>query len=163
MIQAEPFSQNDRISEAALSAAPTYLLSPEAQQEVDVALFDLAEENRFRLIEPAAPGPYGLRVGLTRFEIRLDITPAAGPPVLLSLPAAPLLPAVEAHRAVTAAYLDGVRRLPAAEIAVIDGQRKAIHDDAAAELQLALAGQVLTDHPTARRLFTLICALTWQS
>jgi uncharacterized protein (UPF0262 family) len=37
--------------------------------------------------------------------------------------------------------------------------RRAIHNDAADLLLERLEGKVETDHPTARRLFTLICVL----
>jgi uncharacterized protein (UPF0262 family) len=40
--------------------------------------------------------------------------------------------------------------------------RRAIHNDGSSLLQERLSGKVTTDLDTARRLFTLICALHWR-
>ena len=56
-------------------------------------------------------------------------------------------------------YFDAVKRLPAAQIEVIDMGRRGIHNEGSRILMERLAGKVETDLATARRLFTLICVL----
>ena len=40
--------------------------------------------------------------------------------------------------------------------------RRGIHDEGAGILRDRLAGKIEVDHRTARRLFTLLCALRWK-
>ena len=40
--------------------------------------------------------------------------------------------------------------------------RRGLHNEASSVLRARLTGKVDTDHDTARRLFTLICALHWR-
>jgi uncharacterized protein (UPF0262 family) len=40
--------------------------------------------------------------------------------------------------------------------------RRALHDDGSKLLVERLKGKITVDHDTARRLFTLICALHWK-
>jgi uncharacterized protein (UPF0262 family) len=40
--------------------------------------------------------------------------------------------------------------------------RRSLHDEGSALLRARLAGKVETDLDTARRLFTLVCALHWR-
>ena len=61
--------------------------------------------------------------------------------------------------AICDSYYQAIRKATAAEIETIDMARRAIHNDAADLLLERLEGKVETDHPTARRLFTLICVL----
>ena len=56
-------------------------------------------------------------------------------------------------------YFDAVKRLPPAQIEAIDMGRRGIHDEGSRILLERLEGKVETDMATARRLFTLICAL----
>ena len=61
--------------------------------------------------------------------------------------------------AICDSYYQAIRKATPAEIETIDMARRAIHNDAADLLLERLDGKVETDHPTARRLFTLICVL----
>ena len=56
-------------------------------------------------------------------------------------------------------YFDAVKRLPPAQIEAIDMARRGIHNEGARTLQERLEGKASVDIDTARRLFTLICAL----
>ena len=59
-------------------------------------------------------------------------------------------------------YFDAVKRLPPAQIEAIDMARRGIHNEGARTLQERLEGKAELDIDTARRLFTLICALVPQ-
>jgi uncharacterized protein (UPF0262 family) len=45
---------------------------------------------------------------------------------------------------------------------VIDMGRRGLHDEGAEILRGRLSGKIALDFATARRLFTLVCALHWQ-
>jgi uncharacterized protein (UPF0262 family) len=66
---------------------------------------------------------------------------------------------VREYFAVCESYYQAIRKASAQEIETIDMARRGIHDSAAELLLERLDGKVATDHPTARRLFTLICVL----
>jgi len=57
------------------------------------------------------------------------------------------------------AYHAAVRSLPPAKVEAIDMGRRGIHNEGARLLAERLAGKIDTDDATARRLFTLICAV----
>ena len=59
-------------------------------------------------------------------------------------------------------YFDAVKRLPPGQIEAIDMARRGIHNEGARTLQERLEGKAELDIDTARRLFTLICALVPQ-
>ena len=52
--------------------------------------------------------------------------------------------------------------MPPAQIEAIDMGRRGIHDEGSEQLQERLEGKIETDKMTARRLFTLICALHYR-
>ena len=56
-------------------------------------------------------------------------------------------------------YFQAVKRLPPSRIEAIDMGRRGIHDEGARLLRDRLDGKIETDFDTARRLFTLLCAL----
>ncbi|MEM9145512.1 MAG: UPF0262 family protein [Pseudomonadota bacterium] len=153
------FQETERLAEIRIEADTAPPRSPEMQQELDVALFDLREENRFAPLAEA-PGPYTLALGLEERALRFEITDALGAPVTsVALPRSVFREAVEDYSAVCARYLGAVRQLPPAEIETIDRDRKMIHDDGAALLARRLEPAARLDHQTARRLFTVLAAL----
>jgi len=56
-------------------------------------------------------------------------------------------------------YADAVAEGREARIQAIDMGRRGLHNEGAELMALRLAGKVEIDFPTARRLFTLVCAL----
>jgi uncharacterized protein (UPF0262 family) len=60
-------------------------------------------------------------------------------------------------------YFEAIRHATPQKIETLDMGRRAIHDEGSKTLQRRLAGKVETDSDTARRLFTLICALHWRN
>ncbi len=159
MADRDTFGDTDRIQSVALRGAGP-ARTPELQQETDLALYDLAEDNRFRLTDPPVAGPYSLAVGLEGGRLVLEVTPGARPPVRLEIPLSVLRDMVEDYAAVCERYFGAVRHLPRSEIEAIDTDRRAIHEEGAHLLSDALIGRADTDHATARRLFTLLCALS---
>jgi uncharacterized protein (UPF0262 family) len=56
-------------------------------------------------------------------------------------------------------YYDAIRNSTPAQIEAVDMGRRGLHNEGSERLRERLAGKVDLDLDTARRLFTLICAL----
>ena len=134
--------------------------SPEMEHERRVAVFDLQEGSDFELAE--AEGPYRLRIGMEDgravFAWETEYERAGR----FTLPLGGLEQAAKDYRSLCESYVDAVKSLPPSRIEEIDAARREIHTEAARQLQARLAEHVRMDETTARRLFTLICAMTAQ-
>ncbi|MFI4973691.1 MAG: UPF0262 family protein [Caulobacterales bacterium] len=134
--------------------------SRDQEQERQIAIFDLLEDNHFQP-EGAEGGPYHLRIGLIENRLALDITgPGYERRHLLSL--SPLRGVVKDYAMICESYYDAIRNATPQRIEALDMGRRALHNEGSALLQARLEGKVETDLDTARRLFTLICALHWR-
>jgi uncharacterized protein (UPF0262 family) len=60
-------------------------------------------------------------------------------------------------------YYDAIRSAPPSRIEAIDMGRRAMHDEGSGLLVERLKGKIEVDQATARRLFTLMCALHWKA
>ena len=148
-----------RLSQILLDARSGRAPSPEIAQEQAVAIFDLLEDNSFAPCD-AAPGPYRLTLGLTGSRLNFDLAGDAGGPVTqFTLSLGELRQIVKDYGAICESYREAVRSQPPAEIERLDEARRAIHAEGATTLRDLLQGRAETDEATARRLFTLVCAL----
>jgi uncharacterized protein (UPF0262 family) len=59
-------------------------------------------------------------------------------------------------------YYQAIKTAPPSRIEAIDMGRRGLHDEGSQLLMERLKGKVQIDKATARRLFTLICALHWK-
>ena len=143
------------LDEQSLSAG-----SRDQEQERQVAIFDLLEQNYFQP-EGAETGPYDLKIALAENRLVLDI---AGPGYekthLLSL--SPLRGIIKDYFLICESYYQAIRNATPTQIEALDMGRRGLHNDGSSVLRERLAGKVATDLDTARRLFTLICALHWR-
>lgn len=158
------FADTDRIGSFDLAALDAVPASPEVAQERKVAVFDLLEENRMKIPAHDArtppAGPYRLRLAKEERKLVFDIATEAGEPVaMFQLSLTPFKRLMAEYFAVCDSYYDAVKHLAASQIEAIDMGRRGLHDDASALLRERLSGKIETDKDTARRLFTLICAL----
>jgi uncharacterized protein (UPF0262 family) len=148
--------QSVELDEESLAA-----VSRDQEQERQIAIFDLVEDNHF-VPEGAAGGPYDLRIALIEGRLALDIT---GPDYqrrhLLSL--SPLRGVMRDYRMVCDSYYDAIRNATPQKIEALDMGRRGLHNEGSSLLKRRLEGKVDLDEDTARRLFTLICALQWRS
>ena len=138
--------------------------TPEIEQERKVAVFDLLEDNSFRLLGrdgSASPtGPYNMNLAIRERRLVVSICAENGEPlgeIILSL--GPFRQVVKDYYQICASYFDAVKRLPPSQIEAIDMARRGIHNEGARILQERLEGKAELDIDTARRLFTLICVL----
>ena len=135
--------------------------TPEMDQERKVAIFDLLEENSFAIPRAAEfPGPYRLLLALRDGRLVFDIAAETGPKVAeFHLSLGPFRQVVKDYFQICESYFEAVRRLPPSQIEAIDMARRGIHNEGARVLQERLQGKAVVDAATARRLFTLICAV----
>jgi uncharacterized protein (UPF0262 family) len=159
--------ERDRLLEITLDDRGLPPPTPEIEQERRVAIFDLLEENRFALCardgRRPAPGPYRLGLAIRERRLVFDLATESGEKAgEFHLSLTPFQRIVKDYFQICEAYVDAVKRLPAAQIEAIDMGRRGVHDEGGRVLLERLAGKVETDLPTARRLFTLICVLHFQ-
>lgn len=130
------------------------------EQEREIAIYDLLEKNEFQP-EGAEGGPYDLNLTIVENRLAFDITgPGYMKRHLLSL--SPFRRIVKDYFMVCESYFDAIRHSTPAQIEALDMGRRGLHDEGSTLLRERLHGKVETDHDTARRLFTLICALHWK-
>jgi uncharacterized protein (UPF0262 family) len=148
--------QSVRLDDESLAA-----VSRDQEQERQIAIFDLLEDNHFAP-EGAAGGPYDLLISLVEGRLALDVS---GPDFqrrhLLSL--SPFKTVVRDYRMICESYYDAIRNATPARIEALDMGRRGLHNEGSELLKARLGGKVEIDEDTARRLFTLICALQWRS
>ena len=148
-----------RIIDIALDEESVARRTPEVEHERAVALFDLLEENDFCLVG-GAPGPYKLHIGI--FEQRLVFGVHAADDrklrdIVLSL--TPFRKVVKDYFLVCESYYAAIKKLGPTQIEAIDMGRRGLHNEGSEVLRERLKGKIEIDLDTARRLFTLICAL----
>lgn len=152
-------SKARRILDIVLDEQSVARRSPEVEHERAVALFDLMEENDFCLVGGAS-GPYKLHLGV--FEQRLVFSVHSADDaklrdIVLSL--TPFRKVVKDYFLICESYYAAIKKLGPSQIEALDMGRRGLHDEGSDLLRERLAGKIEVDHDTARRLFTLICAL----
>ena len=138
--------------------------TPEIEQERKVAMFDILEDNSFKLpdhLDKAYPsGPYRLALAIREkrlvFEIETEEHQKAAE---FHLSLSPFRQVVKDYWAICESYYDAVKNMPPSQIETIDMARRGIHDEGARILEERLEGKAEVDNDTARRLFTLMCVL----
>ena len=140
-----------------VSLAPA---SPEQEHERKVAISDLLKDNYFEP-EGGQGGPYSLRIGL--LETRLDLAlKGRGVEARHLLSLTPFRRIVRDYMEICRSYNEALRKASPSQIESIDMGRRGLHNDGSEMLRDRLQGKVKTDVASARRLFTLICALHWR-
>lgn len=135
--------------------------TPDQEHERQVAIYDLIEENSFSLAHDDG-GPYALHLGLNANRLVLDIRREQGDTVVVHvLSLTPLKKIVKDYFLICDSYYEAIRNATADRIEAIDMARRGVHNEGSTIVQERLQGKIEIDHPTARRLFTLIAALSW--
>ena len=131
---------------------------PEVEQERGVAIRDLIEDNRFR---PAGHegGPYRLRLSLSGRKLVLAIDEGETEVAVHILSLTPFARIVRDYDLIRESYYAAMRDGAVARIEAIDMGRRGVHNEGSQLLMDRLDGKVEIDFDTARRLFTLVCAL----
>jgi uncharacterized protein (UPF0262 family) len=133
--------------------------NPNIEHEREVAIFDLLEGNSFS-VEGRDDGPYTLKLSVLEERLVFDIGNETKPSVathVLSL--GPFKRVLKDYFILCDSYYQAIRTAPPSRIQAIDMGRRGLHDEGSRLLADRLAGKIALDFDTARRLFTLICAL----
>jgi uncharacterized protein (UPF0262 family) len=137
--------------------------TPDQEHERAIAIYDLVEENSFA-VPGRDDGPYTLRVGLQDSRLALEVRTASGEAALsFGLSLTPLRSILKDYFLICESYYAAIRTASPAQIEAIDRSRGALHGEGAELVAQRLADKVDVDAATARRLFTLICALHWKA
>lgn len=160
----EPTEQpsTSRLLEVVLDEASIARATPDVEHERKVAIFDLIEENVFAL-EEHDRGPYRLMLSIAENRLVFGVGDEQGDPVtsfMFSL--SPFRRIVKDYFLVVETYHEAIKTAPPSRIEAIDMGRRGLHDEGSQLLMERLNGKISVDFDTARRLFTLICALHWK-
>ena len=135
----------------------------ETEHERSVAIYDLVEENSFQPVGHEQGGPYCLDLSMIERKLVLDIKLESGDTIathILSL--TPFRRIIKDYFLICDSYYEAIKTATPSRIEAIDMGRRGLHNEGSQILQSRLEGKIITDFPTARRLFTLICALHWR-
>ena len=133
--------------------------NPDVEQERTVAVYDLLEENYFRLADDT-PGPYDVHLAIRDNKLRLAVRCAdlaAERRIALALTGFRKI--IKDYFTVCESYYAAIRAASPSRIEAIDMGRRGLHDEGSERLRQRLAADVEIDTNTARRLFTLLCVL----
>ncbi len=137
---------------------------PDVERELQVAIYDLADENSFQP-DPVhfgndVGGPYVLILRVQGRQLVFDISAEDGDAVgTLPLPLTPFRKTIKDYFTICESYYEAIRSASPAQIEAIDMGRRGLHNEGSERLRGLLSGRIDIDHDTSRRLFTLICAL----
>ncbi len=149
----------DRIVKIELDQASLAAATADAEHERRVAIFDLLQANQFQLADDAS-GPYHVYLSTAEnrlvFDVR-DREDVAVRAVMLSL--TPFRRVIRDYFRLCESYYDAIRSAPPEKIEAIDMARRSLHNEGSQVLIDRLESKAEIDFDTARRLFTLICAL----
>lgn len=136
--------------------------TPDQEHERAIAIYDLVEENRFGITGHEG-GPYVLALGLVAGRLSFDIKLEDETPVILHLLSlSPFRKVIKDYFMICESYYEAIRSASPERIEAIDMGRRGVHDEGAGLVIERLDGKIEIDHKTARRLFTLIAALSWK-
>ena len=137
---------------------------PHIQKEIEIAIHDLVEKNYFKpqpsFFGEGHIGPYDIRVFVHEGRVIIDISGQDKAKLgELALSVRPLKKVIKEYFVVCENYYEATKKASPEKIEAIDFGRRALHTDGSDRLKTLLFDKVGLDDNTARRLFTLICAL----
>lgn len=150
-----------RLASIELDTATLPAATAEIEHERRVAIFDLVEKNSFEPVG-AEGGPYALKLSLQDNRLVFDIREqggADGSGRTYALSLTPMKGVLKDYVLICDSYYEALRGSSPSQIEAVDMGRRGLHNEGAELLKQRLEGKVVVDHETARRLFTLVCAL----
>lgn len=122
------------------------------------AIEDLCKEGQLRFIQ--SPGPYAIDLSIENRQLVLKAANGEGttlPHLILSL--SPYRRIIKDYFIMIESYETMRKEGRQEKLEPIDMARRGLHNEAADLMIERLDGKVEMDHNTARRMFTLVCAL----
>jgi uncharacterized protein (UPF0262 family) len=134
---------------------------PEVEHEREVAIFDLLEENTFKLRgEGVHGGPYHVRLKLVDDRLIMDIRDETDAVIReVAMAVKPFRMIIKDYFIVCESYFDAIKTSSPSQIEAIDMGRRGLHNEGAQMLLERLSAEADLDQLTSRRLFTLLCVL----
>lgn len=155
-------AHRNRVVAVTLDKASMGHSSLDVEYERAVAIDDLIEENSFAPVDHDG-GPYALHISVAENRLVLDIKLADETPVVMHLLSLnPFKRVVKDYFLVCDSYYAAIKSATPERIEALDMGRRALHDEGSRLLQERIKHRIVVDFNTARRLFTLVCALHWK-
>ncbi|CAN5151947.1 UPF0262 family protein [soil metagenome] len=157
----EPQPSEHRLSSIDLDLTTLPAATSEIEHERRVAIFDLIETNSFEPLG-APGGPYRLKLSLQDNRLVFDIAGEgthADFARTYALSLTPMKSVLKDYLMICDSYYEALRGSSPSQIEAVDMGRRGLHNEGAELLKARLEGKAAIDHETARRLFTLVCAL----
>jgi uncharacterized protein (UPF0262 family) len=159
----ELVSDQSRLVEVTLDEGSIGRNSTDVEHEREVAIFDLLERNTFALEGHENDGPYTLHLSLADNRLVFTVGDTNRNPIVhVMLSLSPFRRLVKDYFLMCESYYQAIKTAPPSRIEAIDMGRRGLHDEGSQLLMERLKGKIQIDKATARRLFTLICALHWK-
>ena len=161
---AENLETNDkfRLFEVLLDEESFSRSSPDIEHERATAIFDIVKENSFHIIGHTG-GPYSLRISLVENRLALHVFNQCKEHTITHiLSLTPFRKIIKDYFLICESYFEAIKTSTPSQIEAIDMGRRGVHNDGSELLQERLKEKIEIDFQTARRLFTLICALHWK-
>lgn len=164
----QPPGSTHRLVKITFDPASIRRANAQIEHEREVAIYDILEANYFAPCLPDGSlrddGPFVLQLGISEDRLVMAIATAATPDAAhtLMLSLTPLKKVMKDYFLICETYYQAIRTQPPSKIQAIDMGRRGLHNDGSRILEERLDGKIKLDLDTARRLFTLICALHWK-
>jgi uncharacterized protein (UPF0262 family)/protein-tyrosine-phosphatase len=157
----DAFAATDRIVTVTLDPSTITSIDPDEVHEWRVAIYDLVDDNKFAPARVKSHGPYALHVSIIGNSIVLDVrNPETFEPIAAhSLSLTPFRRLIRDYFRIRDSYYEAIRSASSRQIETVDMARRGLHNEAAELLRTRLDNKLDIDINTARRLFTLICAV----
>ena len=154
-------TDKDRLVTVTLDPNTITSINPDEVHEWRIAIYDLLEDNSFKPARVSARGPYALHVSIIGNFIVLDVRhPETFQPIAAHyLSLTPFRRLIRDYFRIRDAYYEAIRSAQPFQIETVDMARRGMHNEAAELLRARLTNKIIIDLNTARRLFTLICAV----
>ena len=146
-----------RLRSVAIDDASLAAQTRDQEHERQVAIADLLQENSFTP-EAAPAGPYDLTLSLMDGRLAFDVA-AEGYARRHLLSLTPFRGVIKDYFLICDSYYAAMQGASSQQIEALDMGRRGLHNEGSELLRERLTGKVTLDLDTARRLFTLICAL----
>jgi len=152
----------DRLIEVTLDENSIARSTPDIEHERAIAIYDLIEENEFKL-DSADSGPYKLVIGIIETKLYFDIKTEGDERIVTHvLSLTPFRKIIKDYFLICESYYEAIKTASPSQIEAIDMGRRGVHNEGSQILMERLSGKITVDMDTARRLFTLVCALHWK-
>lgn len=152
----------NRIANVSLDQVSIRRSNSSVDHEREVAIYDILDGNSFE-VEGADAGPYNLVLSISEDRLVFAVSDQGDAPIVNhALSLTPLRKVISDYFLVCESYYEAIRTAPPSRIQSIDMGRRGLHDEGSRLLCERLEGKIKVDRDTARRLFTLVCALHWK-